>query len=114
MANKAGDIPRKYDINWLQQLDGRTNIAQEMRDRYDAFSDDLGGDSHLTYQQRSLLQRALWLEYWLSQQERKLIAKDEFEVGQWVQACNSLQGIYAKLGLRPRRKELDLGGILDQ
>jgi len=47
----------------------------------------------------------LWLEYWLAGQERKLAADDDFDVGRWVQAANSLQGIYTRLGLQRQARE---------
>lgn len=90
----------KYQKGWLNELDGRTGIAQIMRERYTTFTDDLGGSAALSYAQRSLVERALWLEYWLSQQEQSLASGKEFDVGKWVQAANSLQGIFSKLGLQ--------------
>ena len=91
--------PAKFTQGWLSELDGRTGIAQVMRQRYDAFTSDLGGADRLSYGQRSLVERALWLEYWLAQQEQGLATGAEFDVGKWVQAANSLQGILSKLGL---------------
>jgi hypothetical protein len=97
---KAGTPPDKFAHGWLDKLDGRYATAQQMRERYQAFSDDLGGNASLSYMQRSLVERALWLEYWLSQQEQQLATGGEFEVGKWTQAANSLQGILSKLGLQ--------------
>ena len=97
MADKTP--PVKFAQGWLSELDGRTGIAQVMRQRYDAFTSDLGGADRLSYAQRSLVERALWLEYWLAQQEQGLATGAEFDVGKWVQAANSLQGILSKLGL---------------
>lgn len=96
---KSPTIPTKFNNGWLDQLDGRTGIAQIMRERYTELTNDLGGLNALSYQQRSLVERALWLEYWLAQQEQALASGDEFNVGQWVQASNALQGLYSKLGL---------------
>ena len=98
--------PKKFNTGWLAELDGRTAIAQEMRERYQAFTNDLGGVERLSYAQRSLVERALHLEYWLSQQERALIEGADFDVGKWVQAANGLQGILSKLGLDRQAKDL--------
>lgn len=98
--------PTKFAPNWLDTLDGRTGIAQEMRQRYKAMTTDLGGHDRLSYAQRSLVSRALWLEYWLQEQERTLATGGEFDVGKWVQAANSLQGILTKLGLERQSKEV--------
>ncbi|WOJ93678.1 hypothetical protein R0135_00575 [Congregibacter variabilis] len=99
MNSKAPQPTTAFEPNWIAKLDGRTGIAQEMRTRWRTMTDDLGGEDGLSYAQRSLVERALWLEFWLREQERSLAQGDEFDVGKWVQAANSLQGILAKLGL---------------
>lgn len=97
MAEKQ--IPEKYTPGYLNALDGRLGVAQVMRERYRAYTDDLGGADRLSYAQRSLVERALWLEYWLAQQEEQLARGQDFDIGKWVQAANALQGILTKLGL---------------
>ena len=77
-----------------------------MRERYAAFTNDLGGVERLSYAQRSLVERALHLEYWLAQQERALIEGADFDVGKWTQAANALQGILTKLGLDRQAKDV--------
>ena len=98
--------PRNFNTGWLSELDGRTAIAQEMRERFRAFTDDLGGADTLSYAKRSLVERALWLEFWLAQQEQALAGGSDFDVGKWTQAANALQGILSKLGLDRRAKDL--------
>ena len=86
-----------------------------MRERYQNYTDDLGGADRLSYAQRSLVERALWLEYWLAEQERALATGKEFDVGKWTQAANSLQGIYSKLGLERQARDIpDLQSYLKQ
>ena len=98
--------PKKFNTGWLSELDGRTAIAQEMRERFRAFTDDLGGADTLSYAKRSLVERALWLEFWLAQQEQALAGGSDFDVGKWTQAANALQGILSKLGLDRRAKDV--------
>jgi hypothetical protein len=98
--------PKNFNTGWLSELDGRTAIAQVMRERYAAFTNDLGGVERLSYAQRSLVERALHLEYWLAQQERALIEGADFDVGKWTQAANALQGILTKLGLDRQAKDV--------
>lgn len=102
MAKKKSSIPDKFEQGFLETLDGRTEIAKAMRERYQAMTNDLGGADRLSYAQRSLVERALWLEYWCAHQERNLAGGQlaGFDVGKWTQAANSLQGIYSKLGLQ--------------
>ena|SRR5690554_3563640 len=109
---KLGKPPESFAPGWMDQLDRRTAIAQTMADRYAAMTDDLGGAEALSYAQRSLVERALWLEFWLQQQELELAKGQEFEVGKWVQASNALQGILSKLGLERQAKELKLSDYL--
>jgi len=109
--NKLQAPPERYTNAWLAKLDGRTGIAQVMRERYADLTDDLGGADRLSYAQRSLAERALWLEYWLAQQEQTLATGGEFDVGKWTQAANSLQGIFSKLGLE--RKARDVPNLQD-
>lgn len=104
--SKIDTPPDKFSTGWLNQLDGRTGIAQAMRERYRVYTDDLGGAERLSYAQRSLVERALWLEYWLASQEQELAAGNEFDVGKWTQAANSLQGIFSKLGLKRQVKDV--------
>ena len=98
--------PKNFNTGWLSELDGRTAIAQEMRERFRAFTDDLGGADTLSYAKRSLVERALWLEFWLAQQEQALAGGSDFDVGKWTQAANALQGILSKLGLDRRAKDV--------
>ena len=77
-----------------------------MRARFDAVCADLGGADRLSYMQRSLVERALWLEYWLANQERELATGQAFDVSRWVQAANGLQGIYSKLGLERKARDV--------
>jgi hypothetical protein len=97
---------KKFNAGWLLELDGRTAICQEMRERYIEFTDDLGGRKNLSYAKRSLVERVLWLEYWLTTQELALAKGEEFDVARWTQAANSLQGILSKLGLERQVKQV--------
>ena len=101
-----------FTHSWRSDLDGRTAIAQVMTAKYNLLTDDLGGHDNLSYQKRSLVERVLWLEYWLSEQEKDLATGGEFDVNKWIQGCNSLQGIYAKLGLNKQKNMQDLSTYL--
>lgn len=111
MTTKQADIPAQYRPGWLDSLDGRYGIARELRARFDEVCSDLGGADRLSYMQRSLVERALWLEYWLSQQEQALAKGNDFDVSRWIQAANSLQGVYSRLGLE--RKTRDAPSLSD-
>ena len=98
--------PNQFTPGWLSELDGRTGVAQTMRNRYAEMTSDLGGADSLSLAQRLLVERALWLVYWLETQEVALAQGQEFDVGKWVQAANGLQGILAKLGLERKARDV--------
>lgn len=98
--------PKTFKPNWMNHLDTRTTVAKEMRERFTCMTSDLGGLEHLSYAQKSLVERALWLEHWLRTQESELASGEPFDVGKWVQAANSLQGILSKLGLERQAKNV--------
>lgn len=113
MQTKTKTVPDRYSPGWMQQLDGRTQLAQELRNRYQALASDLGGHDSLSYQERSLVDRALFLELHLQQEEERLASGKDFDSGKWVQACNALSGIFAKLGLHKRTKDVpDLASFI--
>jgi hypothetical protein len=105
---KLDAIPDKFTAGYLDRLDGRSKVAVDMRARWQAMTADLGGADQLSYAQRSLVERALWLEHWLHIQEQALANGDHvfFDAGKWTQACNALQGILTKLGLERRQKDV--------
>ena len=46
---KYSTVPNKFDTGWLDELDSCTSIAKEMRERYTALTNDLGGVDALSY-----------------------------------------------------------------
>lgn len=114
---KLAEIPERFAAGYIDRLDGRTAIAVTMRNRWQQMTDDLGGADRLSYAQRSLVERALWLEHWLAVQEEALASGDcgNFDAGRWTQACNSLMGILKTLGIERRQKDVtDLQTYLRQ
>ena len=112
---KTAAAPEKPAPGWLAALDGRTAIAQDMSARFAEICADLGGVDGLSYMTRSLIERALWLEYWLAAQERDLAEGKDLDAGRYVQAANGLQGIFSKLGLERRPQDVtSLGAYIAQ
>ena len=99
MATKQSDIPEQYSPDWLEKLDGRTNLAKAVNDRYRALTADLGGADRLSYQRRSLAKRAIWMEAVIEQQEAALSRGEEVDQGRLCQAVNSHIGLLKTLGL---------------
>ena len=96
---KPNDIPATYNGDWLERLDGRTAIAKAISQRLRALETDLGGHDALSYQQRSLVKRAVWMEAIIEQQESALSRGEAVDQGKLTQAVNSLMGLLKTLGL---------------
>ncbi|MBB3231065.1 hypothetical protein [Halomonas stenophila] len=96
---RSTELPTEYSHDWLERLDGRTRLAQAVRQRYTALTTDLGGHENLSYQRRSLAKRAVWMEATIEQAEAALARGDEVDHGAITQKINSLLGLYKTLGL---------------
>lgn len=103
---KLDAIPERFKAGYLADLDGRTAIAVAMRARWQELTEDLGGADRLSYAQRSLVERALWIEHWIALQERELADGRDADTGRMTQATNSLLGLYRTLGLERRVKDV--------
>ena len=90
-------VTSQYHDGWLDNLDGRTEIAQRMRRKFDSLVVSFGNTSHLTHQHKSFITRILWLEYWLERQETEMAKNQNFKAGQWIQGTNALTGLYSRL-----------------
>jgi len=99
-------LPSEFKPRFLDTLDGRTQAARNLRQRLAELSSDLGGEDHLSYAQRSLCRRVIWLESWLETQEAKAAEGEDINIGQQVQAMNSLLGILRTLGLERRARDV--------
>ena len=101
------DVPDAWHAGILSELDQRTGLARELHERLAALMDDLGGADSLSYQQRVLCERAIFLELWCQREEAKLVKDgDVAAVAQWTQASNALAGLLAKLGLHRCSKDI--------
>ena len=106
MADKYRTVPDRFTAGYIDRLDGRTAVAVDMRARWQQMTADLGGEDRLSYAQRSLVERALWIEFWIAQQERILADGGEADIGRMTQATNSLLGLYRTLGLERRARDV--------
>lgn len=103
---KQDEIPQKYSHDWLEKLDGRTAIAKAVNVRYHALTHDLGGHDNLSYQQRSLCKRAIYVECVIELQEAALARGEEVDQGRLTQSINTLIGLLKTLGLSRQAKDI--------
>jgi len=97
-------LPDEFTPRFLDALDGRTVVAKTLRARLSEIMADLGGEDQLSYAQRSLVRRAVWLESWIETQEAAAAEGEQVDIGRQVQALNSLVGLWRTLGLERRQK----------
>jgi len=58
---KAHAVSSRFEPGFVAKLDGRTEVARMLRANYELIVADLGGEDELSYFQRSLIERALWM-----------------------------------------------------
>ena len=59
----------------------------------------------MSYQQKALVSRALFIELSLQQQETRLATGGDIDTGSYTQQVNSLLGLLKTLGLKRQEKE---------
>ena len=101
---KQQDIPATWSPDWLEKLDGRTTLARVVNERVQCLATDLGGMDALSYQQRSLCKRIVWIEAVIEKQEAALARGEDVDQGRMTQAVNSLVGLLKAVGLERRAK----------
>ena len=104
-------LPVKFDPDFMDRLSKRYSLARVVMARRDALEAHCGGD--LSYVQRSLIKRTVWLELLTESYEQKIAAGEEIDVGALTQLNNSLKGLYKDLGVqRTARRTESLAEIM--
>ena len=95
---------RRFDPDFINRLSRRYSLARIVLDRRDALETHLGGSERLSYVQRSLVKRVIWLELLTERYEQKVANGEEVDVGAISQLGNTLKGFYKDLGVSPTAK----------
>ena len=98
-------LPRKFDVRFLEEADGRLVAIKELRKRVEQLKADTGVDS---CQKDLLCRRACFVAAKLESMEVTAIETGKLEVGQYVQGVNCLVGLLRCLGLERKRKQIGL------
>lgn len=106
MTSKSAELPPRYSSDWLHRIDGRTKLAQAARMRLDDLHSNLGGRDALSYQERSLCKRIVWLEAQIEQREAALARGEEIDEGRHTQSVNALVGLLKTIGLQRRQRDV--------
>lgn len=99
-------LPNDFTPRFLESLDGRTIAARMLRERLAEVQSDLGGADSLSYAQRSIARRAIWLESWLETQEFHAAKGQQIDIGRQTQALNTLLGLFRAIGLERRARDV--------
>jgi len=100
------DFPRKYTDDFLTTIDKRSSLSTLLRRRLGQLLDDMGGEENLSYAQRSLARRAIFLEALIQQSEEKAANGVEIEPTQHASLINSLIALYGRIGIERKVKDV--------
>ena len=100
--------PEKFQKGFLEDMDERYNLTHELRDRHKQLTTDLGGIDALSYAEKSLIERSLWIEYFVQRREKQLLLEPDKEpdIDSWFKGVKTLEIIFSKLGLKRKAKEV--------
>lgn len=110
----AGMKEIEANADQLFRQDGRTVLVRELRQREAVLTADLGGRENLSYQQKSLCRRAVYLEGLCESLEAKIVKGQAIDISEYTLLTNALRILYMTLGLHRKAKELDLHGYLKE
>ena len=102
MPTRRPSIPTKFQPKFWDELDGRTSVAQVIRDRYARLREDAGGAT--STQRDMLIQRAVFIGVCMETIEHEAAATGNFDAGSYTQMSNALLGLLKALGLEKRAK----------
>lgn len=105
---KRSQIDTTFKPKFWDELDGRTGIAQNIRERYELLKADAGVESA---QRDILCQRAVFMCVCLETMECEALATGKFDAGVHTQMSNALLGLLKALGLDRHVKQA--GGLSD-
>jgi hypothetical protein len=112
-APKATDLPARYDAAFSKgKMDGRGRVAKSLHERGGAFISDLGGLASLSSQELSLVKRILHLERMIEKRELSMAHGGPIDENAHIAGLNCLSGLFSKLGLKRRVKQIQLSDYL--
>jgi hypothetical protein len=94
-------LPERFDPNFIENMDKRYALSQIVLARIEALESHRGGAECLSYVERSLIRRCVWLELITETYEQRFSQGQETDVGALTQLNNTLKGLYKDLGLKP-------------
>lgn len=106
-----------WNDDFLSHIDARSRLGYVLKQRLQALEDhvSVGEPERLTYPQRSLIRRALWLEARLELDESRIAIGDPISAGAHACLLNALTNLFRTLGVEPKAKKVPtLRDYIDQ
>jgi hypothetical protein len=101
------ELPRKPKAGWLATLDRRHHFAKTLFARRAQLVADLGGDDALSYAEKTLAERAIYLEQVIRDMEaRHAQGKADFDHHKYIGSINALANLLGKLGMKRAAKRV--------
>lgn len=101
---RTTDLPQKFDRGFLDDMDRRFRPAQLVTLAVQELTDTLGGEDHVTPQQKMLIQRASWAHRRLQEMEAQYASGAGLDAGEWSTLTGSLTRCLQLLGLERRAR----------
>jgi len=94
--------------DFLDLIDARSRLGLKLRHRLELLEWDVsaGAPDRLSYIQRSMIRRALWLEARLEIDEAMIMTDTPVSAGSHSTLLNSLTNVYRLLGVNPTIKRV--------
>ena len=108
LGTKPIEVTSRYDARFLEELDRRSMVAKQRKERLRLLMTDLGGWRDLSHQEQSLCKRAVHLERLIKTKEPALAAGRTIDENTCATAICALSGLLSTLGLRKRVRVLSL------
>jgi len=114
MGTKKRTLPRRYQQDFLETLDRRTELYANLARSYHEILTDLGDNPSRLEQ--SLAERFVFVEFLLRKLEVQIASNGHSRdtVDRWWRLNNSLNSLAAKLGIRRRVTPDDGAGLLEK
>lgn len=98
-------VPTRFDPDFAERLSKRYSLTRIVQERREALEAHWGG-SDLSYVQRALVKRVVWLELITETYEQRVANGEQIDVGALTQLNNTLKGYYKEIGIRPTARPL--------
>jgi hypothetical protein len=112
LGSKPTEVETHYSTRFMEDLDGRSAVAKELRARLRALTADLGGATGLSYMELSLCKRAVHLERLIETKELTLASGRKVDENKYTNCVATFSGLLSKIGLKRRVKILALNDYL--